>query len=235
MGASDKGTVLVTGGAGFIGSYTVEALLYLGWRIRVLDNFSTGHIENLPDNPDVTIFEADVRDYNAVNAAACGVDACLHLAAQVSVTRSIKEPALSVQHNIAGYLNVLQAARDNQVKRVVYASSVAVFGDSEHLPLNEATPLNPISPYGLEKRVNEDYAVLFRKLYGLSSLGLRYFNVFGPGQDISNHYAGVITRFVSNLKQGLPLTIYGDGTQSRDFIFVKDVAWVTAILIMVLP
>jgi len=229
LGANNKKTALVTGGAGFIGSHTVEALLASGWHVRVLDNFSSGHAENLPgNNPSLAVLEADVRDYSAVEAALTGVDACLHLAAQVSVTRSIEEPALSAQHNITGWLNVLQAARDKQIGRVVYASSVAVFGDSKHLPLTEATALAPISPYGLEKRVDEDYATLFRKLYGLSSLGLRYFNVFGPRQDASNPYAGVITRFASNLRQGLPLIVYGDGSQSRDFIFVKDVARVNA-------
>lgn len=226
---NNKNIALVTGGAGFIGSHTVEALLALGWHVRVLDNFSSGCIEYLPESHSaLAVLDADVRDYSAVSLAAAGVDACLHLAAQVSVTRSIEDPALSAQHNITGWLNVLQAARANQVDRVVYASSVAVFGDNAHLPLVENSPLQPISPYGLEKRVDEDYAGMFRKLYGLSTLGLRYFNVFGPRQDPSNPYAGVITRFVSHLKQGKPLTVYGDGTQSRDFIFVKDVAQANA-------
>lgn len=220
-----KKTALVTGGAGFIGSHTVEALLAEGWRVRVLDNFSTGRADNLPADPALTVQVGDIRDPGACAAAAAGVDACLHLAAQVSVAHSVNAPAASAEHNIQGWLNVLDAARVHRLERVVYASSVAVFGDAKTLPLTEDTPRRPTAPYGLSKRINEDYARLFGSLYGLSTLGLRYFNVFGPRQRADSAYAGVITRFADNLSHGRPLSVYGDGTQSRDFIFVQDVAW----------
>ena len=218
-------SVLVTGGAGFIGSHTIEALLFSGWSVRVLDNFSSGKRSNLPRAQDgLEVLEGDIRDYPTVLAAMTGMDACLHLAAQVSVSASIDDPPQSSLHNIVGFLHVMQAARARQITRVVYASSVAVFGDSTQLPLVETTERRPISPYGLEKRINEDYADLYHRLYGMHTLGLRYFNVYGPRQDPNTPYAGVIARFVSDLGYGKPLTVYGDGHQSRDFIFVKDVA-----------
>lgn len=218
-------SVLVTGGGGFIGSHTVEALLYAGLRVRVLDNFSSGKRTNLPRaQSGLEVLEGDIRDYPAVLVAMSDIDACIHLAAQVSVTASIENPPHSALHNILGFLHILQAARARQVTRLVYASSVAVYGDSTELPITETTPRQPISPYGLDKRVNEDYANLYHDLYGLNTLGLRYFNVYGPRQDPQTPYAGVIARFVNDIGCGKPLTVYGDGHQSRDFIFVKDIA-----------
>lgn len=219
--------VLVTGGAGFIGSHTVEALLAEGCHVRVLDDFSAGRRGNLPaKQPGLDIVEGDVRDPETVTAAMQGMSHCLHLAAQVSVIRSMAEPALSAQYNIIGTINVFQAAQAAGVPRVVFASSAAVYGDPdpERLPLTEDAPPRPMSPYGLEKWVDERYAELYRSIAGLSSLGLRYFNVYGPRQDPASPYAGVISVFVDSLLRGRAPPIYGDGRQSRDFIYVADVA-----------
>ncbi|MDX8389574.1 MAG: NAD-dependent epimerase/dehydratase family protein [Mariprofundaceae bacterium] len=218
--------ILVTGGAGFIGSHSVDLLLANGFQVRVLDNLSSGTPENLPsDHPNLELVVGDVTHERDVDAAMHGIDRCLHLAAQVSVDRSIKDPLHSCQQNILGHLCVINAAVKNELKRFVYASSAAIYGNPETLPIQEAsTPLAPISPYGLEKQVNEQYAALFQQLHGLSSLGLRYFNVYGPRQDPSSHYAGVISIFVSRMQQGKSVTIFGDGKQSRDFVFVHDVA-----------
>lgn len=216
--------VLITGGAGFIGSHSAECLLARGHAVRVLDNLSTGRRDNLPQSPHLELIQGDVRDAADVNAACAGADACLHLAAQVSVTRSIEDPLQSAEHNIFGHLRVLHSAVAAGVKRVVYASSAAVYGDPEQLPLSEAAHLAPLSPYGLEKRVNEQYAALFGELHGLSALGLRYFNVYGPRQDPASPYAGVISRFVDRLLEGRRPVVFGDGGQTRDFIYVEDVA-----------
>ena len=148
----------------------------------------------------------------------------LHLAAQVSVRASVEDPPGSAQHNVLGFVNVLDAARRAGVKRVVYASSASAFGDPGELPLSESSPLAPLSPYGLEKSCNEQYAALFKQIFGLSALGLRYFNVYGPRQDPASPYTGVINKFADRLRAGQPLTVFGDGGQTRDFIFVKDVA-----------
>jgi len=217
--------ILVTGGAGFIGSHTVERLLQQGFMVRVLDNLSSGKADNLPmQHPELELMVGDITCADDVDAAMQGVDRCLHLAAQVSVDRSIKDPAFSCQQNILGFVNVLNAATLHGVKRVVYASSAAVYGNPHKLPIDESSILAPISPYGLEKQVDEQYAELFYKLYGLSCFGVRYFNVYGPRQDPASHYAGVISIFVSRLQQAKGITIYGDGQQSRDFIYVADVA-----------
>ncbi len=217
-------TVLVTGGAGFIGSHSVEALLAYGCRVRVLDNFSSGDIGNLPAHDNLEVIEGDIRKPEDLRRAMAGVGRCLHLAAQVSVAHSVERPCDSAENNILGTLRVLEAARDHGVPRVVYASSAAVYGEPESLPLTETARISPLSPYGLEKWVNERYASLFQTLHGLSSLGLRYFNVYGPRQSPSSPYAGVITRFVDCLSMGKAPTIYGDGEQTRDFIYVADVA-----------
>jgi UDP-glucose 4-epimerase len=217
--------VLVTGGAGFIGSHSTEALLADGAQVTVLDNFSAGKRSNLPANhASLRIVEGDIRDAGAVAAAMSGVTHVLHLAAQVSVQSSVSDPVNSSQHNVTGFLNVMDAARRAGAKRAVYASSAAVYGTPQSLPLDETSPVGPISPYGLEKWINDQYAGLFRDLYSFSSLGMRYFNVYGPRQDPSSSYAGVISKFASAIISGSPLRIFGDGGQSRDFVYVKDIA-----------
>lgn len=216
--------VLVTGGAGFIGSHSVDRLLSTGAQVRVLDNFSTGKRSNLSPHPMLEILEGDIRNRETVAAAIRGVSHVLHLAAQVSVAASMEDPLASADVNIGGFLNVLDAARQAKVQRLVYASSAAVYGVPARLPLQEEDPSLPLSPYGLEKSVNDQYARLYREAYGLSCLGMRYFNVFGPRQDPSSPYSGVISLFVNRLKNGQILGVHGDGLQTRDFIYVGDVA-----------
>ena len=216
---------LVTGGAGFIGSHTVDHLLAKQQQVVVLDNFSSGHRHNLPEsNPLLSIVEGDIRDQSDVENAAEGVTHCLHLAAQVSVVKSLEDPADSATHNIMGFINVLNAMKANQAKRFVYASSAATYGNPKTLPLPEDEPLGPESPYGLEKQINELYVKLFKDLYQVSSCGMRFFNVYGPRQDPKSPYAGVIALFADAVLAKKPLTINGDGMQTRDFIFVNDVA-----------
>jgi UDP-glucose 4-epimerase len=216
--------VLVTGGAGFIGSHSVDHLLAAGRRVRVLDNFSGGKRTNLAAHPALEVMQGDIRDPVAVERAVQGVGGVLHLAAQVSVATSVEDPVGSGANNIAGFVNVLDAARRAGVLRFVYASSAAVYGIPQSLPLSEAAPVAPLSPYGLEKSVNDQYAALYRELYGMSTLGLRYFNVYGPRQDPSSPYSGVISVFARRLREGQGLTVNGDGLQTRDFIYVGDVA-----------
>ncbi|CAM3870017.1 NAD-dependent epimerase/dehydratase family protein [Vreelandella rituensis] len=216
--------VLVTGGAGFIGSHSVEQLLASGYNVCVLDNLSTGKLTNLPHHDGLTFIKGDVCDLQAVKDAMQGASYCLHLAAQVSVVRSVEDPSSSAQQNILGCINVMQAAHEAGVNKLVYASSAAVYGNPRHLPIAETSTVCPLSPYGLEKWVDEQYAALFHTLYGLPSLGLRYFNVFGPRQDPKSPYAGVISKFFDCLIRKTSPTVFGDGRQTRDFIFVKDVA-----------
>ena len=215
---------LVTGGAGFIGSHSVEALLECGAEVTVLDNFSTGKREHLPQHPALRVIVGDIRDSAVVAGAMRGVSHVLHLAAQVSVQSSVEDPAQSAKHNVAGFLNVADCARQQVDVRLVYASSAAVYGAPTLLPLDETSNCEPTSPYGLEKLINDQYAKLFSALYGLKVLGLRYFNVYGPRQDPASPYAGVISRFAARLGNDEPLTIFGDGEQTRDFVFVRDVA-----------
>ena len=225
--------VLITGGAGFIGSHTADVLLAQGIAVRVFDNFSNGKHANLDAaalaDGRLTLVKGDVRDSQAVDAAVVGIDAVLHLAAQVSVPRSVADPVESSTHNIAGFLNVLDAVRRNNVKRMVYASSAAVYGVPEALPLTEANTAKPLSPYGLEKFINDQYAALYFELYGVSSVGMRYFNVYGPRQDPESPYAGVISKFADGLEGAKPLRVFGDGLQTRDFIYVGDVARANAL------
>jgi len=220
--------VLITGGAGFIGSHTADALLTQGFTMRVLDNFSNGKHANLNAlalaDGRLTVIEGDVRDAAITDAAVKGVDAVLHLAAQVSVPRSVADPVESATHNIAGFLNVLDAVRRHKIPRMVYASSAAVYGVPEALPLTEANTAKPLSPYGLEKFINDQYAALYGELYGVSSVGMRYFNVYGPRQDPKSPYAGVISKFADGLEGASPLRVFGDGSQTRDFIYAGDVA-----------
>ena len=220
--------VLITGGAGFIGSHSADTLLAQGFKVRVLDNFSNGKHANLNAGAlatdQLTLVEGDVRDMASVDAAVAGVNAVLHLAAQVSVPRSVADPVESSTHNNAGFLNVLDAVRRHRIPRMVYASSAAVYGVPEALPLTEASAAKPQSPYGLEKFINDQYAALYRELYGVSSVGMRYFNVYGPRQDPQSPYAGVISKFAEGLETGRELRVFGDGSQTRDFIYVGDVA-----------
>jgi UDP-glucose 4-epimerase len=214
--------VLVTGGAGFIGSHLVDRLLAEGNEVCVLDSFTTGKRENLDANR-VTIHEADVRDVAAVERASAGCEVVFHEAAVVSVPYSVEHPQETHDVNIQGTLNVLLAARKNQVRRVVFASSAAIYGEEPTLPKSEAMVPEPISPYGVEKVTAEHYLRTFAHLYGVETVALRYFNVFGPRQDPSSPYSGVISVFVRRLLANEPLVIFGDGLQSRDFVYVADV------------
>ena len=222
---SQTPTVLITGGAGFIGSHTVERLLELDIRVRVLDNLSTGKRSNLDlDHPRLELMEGDVRDRALVKGVMAGVSHVVHLAAQVFTTASVEDPPASASHNIMGFVNVLHTAKEAGVKRFVYASSVAVYGNPAEIPSTEDSPLAPLSPYGLEKRTNEDYAALYGGLFGFASIGLRLSNVYGPRQDPSSPYSGVISQFVRKLWERQPLTLYGSGEQTRDFVYLGDVA-----------
>ncbi|MFC4158842.1 NAD-dependent epimerase/dehydratase family protein [Chitinimonas lacunae] len=216
--------ILITGGAGFIGSHSAERLLAAGQAVRVFDDFSSGRRANLPSHPQLEIVTGDIRDLAAVERSMAGCSRVLHLAAQVSVRASVEAPCDSASRNLTGFLNVLDAARRLGIGRLVYASSAAVYGQPRDLPLDEQSPVQPVSPYGLEKLINDQYAALFGSLYGLSCLGLRYFNVYGPRQDPHSPYAGVLSKFTDRLRQGQGLTVFGDGEQTRDFIYVKDVA-----------
>lgn len=225
--------VVVTGGAGFIGSHTVERLLAEGAEVRVLDNLSSGRLEHLPlSNPGLEFVEGDISDARAVEAALRDATHCLHLAAQVSVVRSVEDPVYSARQNVLGCVSLLHGAANAGVRKFVYASSAAVYGTPETLPLGETATLLPLSPYGLEKQVDEQYAALFQALHGLDSLGLRYFNVYGPRQDPASPYAGVISKFVDRLARHEPPTVFGDGGQTRDFVYVKDVARVNVAALM---
>ncbi len=223
--------VLVTGGAGFIGSHLVEGLLQLGHEVRVLDNFSTGKRDNLiglgngkwGPGKDFELIEGDIRDPKTVTQATAGMHAVFHQAALGSVPRSVAEPVTTHQVNADGTLNVLLAVRDSHAQRVVYASSSSVYGDSQRLPKREGEEGLPLSPYALTKQINERYGSLFLQLYGLETIGLRYFNVYGPRQDPESEYAAVIPRFISALLEGRAPVVYGTGQQSRDFTYVKDV------------
>ena len=218
--------ILVTGGAGFIGSNLVEALLKLDNEVVVLDNFMTGKRENLTrfaDNRAFTLIEGDIRDIAMCRKAVAGADYVLHEAALGSVPRSVKDPMTSTEVNISGFVNVLYAAQEAKVKRFAYAASSSTYGDSESLPKEEDKIGKPLSPYAITKYVNELYAENFHKLYGIDTVGLRYFNVFGRRQDPNGAYAAVIPKFViSLLKHESPL-INGDGNYSRDFTYVDNV------------
>lgn len=215
---------LVTGGAGFIGSHMVEALIEKGGQVRVFDNFSTGKKENLSEVSHlVEVIEGDIRNSTHCAHAMEGVEYVIHLAALHEVPRSVERPLETHEVNVTGILNLLLAARDARVKRFVYASSSAVYGTSPDLPRSENVMLSPISsPYAVSKLTGEYYCQLFSYLYGLESVSLRYFNIYGPRQDSSSEYAGVIPKFISALLSDTAPTIYGDGEQSRDFTYVAD-------------
>ena len=221
----------VTGGAGFIGSHLAEELLRRGHTVRVVDNFSTGKRENVEAAarsaghaaPDIEVIEGDLANLDAAQRAAAGADFVLHQAAIPSVPRSVKDPIASNRANIDGTLNMLVAARDAGVKRLVFAGSSSEYGDTPTLPKHEGMPTNPLSPYALQKVVGEEYLRMFTGLYGLETVSIRYFNVFGPRQDPGSPYSGVISLFIKWLIAGERPTIHGDGEQTRDFTYVANV------------
>ncbi|WP_370088936.1 SDR family oxidoreductase [Ekhidna sp.] len=218
--------VLVTGGAGFIGSNLIEELLSKGYQVVCLDNLSTGskkNIEEFLDNQRFEFIEGDILDYNLLLKCTKGTYGVLHQAALGSVPRSIKDPITSNRVNVEGTLNVFKACVENEVERVIYAASSSTYGDSQELPKREDKIGKPISPYGVTKLVNEIYADVFQKVYGLNTIGLRYFNVFGPKQDPNGAYAAVIPLFIKAILSGNQPIINGDGNHSRDFTFVKNV------------
>ena len=216
--------VLVTGGAGFIGSHVVDRLVQEGIEVRVLDNFSTGRRQNLAEaSPYVELLDGDIRDPVLAAEAIDGVDTVFHLGALGSVTRSVEDPMTSHTVNVDGTLNLLMAARQGGVRRFVYSSSSSLYGDNPALPKRENLTPQPISPYGVSKLAAEMYCRAFWKVYGLETISLRYFNVFGPRQDPNSVYAAVIPKFIDLVRRGEPPTIFGDGTQSRDFTYVANV------------
>jgi UDP-glucose 4-epimerase len=216
--------VLVTGGAGFIGSNLVRALIERGDRVRVLDNFSTGNRANLAGlTEDVELVEGELRSYERVHAAVRGADVVFHQGALPSVPRSVQDPLTTSAVNVEGTLNVLLAARDEGIRRVVFASSSSVYGNSGSLPRVETAIADPVSPYGVAKLAAERYCVSFSRVYPLETIALRYFNVFGPRQDPRSQYAAVVPKFITEVAAGRPVPIYGDGSQSRDFTYVANV------------
>lgn len=223
---SENSTFLVTGGAGFIGSNICEAILKMGYKVRCLDDLSTGKQANVDiflDNPNYTFIKGDIKDLDTCMAACEGVDYVLNQAAWGSVPRSIEMPLFYEKNNIMGTLNMMEAARQKGVKKFVYASSSSVYGDHPVLPKKEGREGNLLSPYALTKRVDEEFAKLYTRLYGLDTYGLRYFNVFGRRQDPDGAYAAVIPKFIKMLMNGETPTINGDGMQSRDFTYIENV------------
>ena len=219
----DRESVLVTGGAGFIGSHLVDALLARGAQVRVLDNLSTGSRRNLAHAAERIDFRlGDIRDPDAVREAMRGVNRVFHQAALGSVPRSLEDPGTTLDVNVTGTARVFAGARDAGVRRVVYASSSSVYGDSDRLPKREGEEGKPLSPYALSKRMDEELADTFQRCFGMELVGLRYFNVYGPRQNPDGAYAAVIPRFFKAYLGGQPPVIFGDGEQSRDFTFVAD-------------
>jgi len=214
---------LVTGGAGFIGSHISDRLLADGHRVRILDNFSTGKHENIPASDNVEVMEGDVGSYDTVRTAMQQVDFVYHEAAIASVPETVDNPLASERVNYRGTLNILEAARHAGVKRVMFACSAAVYGDLPELPKQESMPVKPLSPYAVDKLASEQACQMYTCLYGLETVSLRYFNVFGPRQDPSSPYSGVISIFSDYINQGKQPAIYGDGEQTRDFVYVSDV------------
>ncbi|MEM2318187.1 MAG: SDR family oxidoreductase [Candidatus Bathyarchaeia archaeon] len=215
--------ILVTGGAGFIGSHLVEKLLKEGYDVVVLDNLSSGKIENLDlKNPRLRFLRGDIRNRKTVKEALKDVDVVFHLAALVDVSFSVKNPTLVNHVNVCGSLNILEESVKKHVEKFIFASSCAVYGEPRYLPINEEHPTNPLSPYAASKLAVEKYCHVFNELYGLKTVSLRLFNVYGPRQE-NRAYSGVITKMIERLKSGKPPIIFGDGTQTRDFVYVLDV------------
>ena len=220
--------ILVTGGAGFVGSHLVDRLLNEGFEVTVIDNLDTGRLENIAHHQDREEFhfvKGDIRDFNLVKQTMKDMDAVFHEAALASVTLSVQYPILSNDINVAGTLNLLKASSDLHVKRFIYASSAAVYGNTPSPQKREDMTPNPTSPYGASKLAAENYVKLFHKLYGLETVSLRYFNVYGPRQrfDIQSAYGGAITIFTNRLLKNMPPIIYGDGKQTRDFVYIQDI------------
>jgi nucleoside-diphosphate-sugar epimerase len=215
--------LLVTGGAGFIGSHLVELLLQANYEVRVLDNFSTGRRENILDFAEVEVVEGDLQSYERAHTAVRGCEVVFHQAALPSVPRSIQDPLTTNAANVIGTLNVLLSARDSDVRRIIFASSSSVYGANRTLPKSEDLPLAPISPYAVSKIAGEGYCRSFWEVYGLETVTLRYFNVFGPRQDPRSQYAAVVPNFITAFLARRRPTVYGDGNQTRDFTYVGNV------------
>jgi len=215
--------ILVTGGAGFIGSNLVDALVARGYAVRVLDNLSTGKRSNLSDAAGVELIEGDVADAQVVRRAVRGVRAVVHLAAVASVQASVDDPVGTHQSNLVGTLNLCEAMRDEGIHRVVFASSAAVYGNNgEGQAIVEDTPKTPLTPYAADKLASEHYLDFYRRQHGLEPVVFRFFNIFGPRQDPSSPYSGVISIFTERAQKGLPIAVFGDGEQTRDFLYVGD-------------
>ena len=219
--------VVITGGAGFIGSNLVNALLDRDYDVTVIDNLSTGKLDNirnlLENNKNLNFIQGDIRDLSLLQKIFNNKDYVFHLAAISSVAKSVENPILVDEVNIRGTLNILVAARDTSIKKVVFASSAAVYGDTRELPKREDMPPNPLSPYAVSKLTGEYYCRVFSELYDLKTISLRYFNVYGARQDPNSEYAAVIPKFIHRILDNKPPIIYGDGSQTRDFIYVKDI------------
>ncbi len=226
--ARNYSRILVTGGAGFIGSHLTDRLLNEGFEVTVFDNLDTGRLDNIAHHQgrkDFNFIKGDIRDFNLVKKTMKNIDVVFHEAALASVVLSVKNPLLTNDINVTGTLNLLKASSDLHVKRFIYASSAAVYGDTPSPQKREDMTPNPTSPYGVSKLAAENYVKLFHKVYGLETVSLRYFNVYGPRQrfDIQSAYGGAITIFTNRLLRNLPPTIYGDGEQTRDFVYIQDV------------
>lgn len=216
--------ILVTGGAGFIGSHLVEKLLLVGDRIRVLDDLSTGKRENLPHHNALEIVEGDIRDTGLVSRCMEGMNAVVHLAAVASVQASIDDPIRTHQVNFDGTLNLLEASHRYGIKRFLYACSAAVYGDTASIPVSEDIAPNPLSPYAVDKLAGEYYLLHYHRKYNLAATSFRFFNIYGPRQDPSSPYSGVISIFMDRLQRDHPVTVFGEGAQTRDFFYVADLA-----------
>ena len=215
--------ILVTGGAGFIGSNLVDALLARGHAVRVVDNLSTGKRSNLPNVPEVELVVGDVADAGTVRRAVQGCRAVVHLAAVASVQASVDDPVGTHQSNLVGTLNLCEAMREAGIRRVVFASSAAIYGNNgEGEPISEDTPKAPLTPYAADKLASEHYLDFYRRQHGLEPAVFRFFNIYGPRQDPSSPYSGVISIFTERAQKGLPITVFGDGGQTRDFLYVGD-------------
>jgi nucleoside-diphosphate-sugar epimerase len=226
---------LVTGGAGFVGSHLVAQLIAKGCKVRVLDNLSTGKIENiLPHQHDIQFIKGDIRDLNVVKAACEGIEVVLHHAAIASVAQSIKDPHSTHEVNVNGTFNILEGARYTGVKKIIFASTAAVYGVNSQFPTTEESPFNPISPYGLSKLIGEQYCELYSTLYAMDITCFRYFNIYGPRQNTDSQYSGVISTFFKTIISGESPILYGDGQQSRDFVHVDDVTQ-ACLLALTLP
>lgn len=224
--------ILITGGAGFIGSHTTELLVAHGHEITVVDDFSTGNSANLESVVEnINLLQLDIRDLKTLTSACRGMDAIIHLAAVSSVEKSIAEPLSTHEVNTTGYLSVMEAARDNKVQKVIFSSSAAVYGDDADLPKTEDSPVQPLSPYAWHKLTGEFYGNNYRSLYGINFSALRYFNVYGSRQDPESPYSGVLSIFIDRARKRLPLIVFGNGAQTRDFIHVSDVAKVNLLAV----